>query len=119
MRLPEAACPLESQLAHIVPLTSCDSRFGRANVGLQTGDASLNPDAGVVVMTTEILRNILYRSAAAAGGEEPGGEAAAAGAQEGAEGEVGGGALPTPALSVAAAKDRLKDVGLVVLDEVR
>ena len=29
--------------------------------GLQTGDASLNIDAGVVVMTTEILRNMLYR----------------------------------------------------------
>ena len=29
--------------------------------GLQTGDASLNVEAGVVVMTTEILRNMLYR----------------------------------------------------------
>lgn len=29
--------------------------------GLQTGDASLNVDAPVVVMTTEILRNMLYR----------------------------------------------------------
>ena len=29
--------------------------------GLQTGDASLNIDAPVVVMTTEILRNMLYR----------------------------------------------------------
>ena len=30
--------------------------------GLQTGDASLNIDAPVVVMTTEILRNMLYRA---------------------------------------------------------
>ena len=29
--------------------------------GLQTGDASLNIEAPVVVMTTEILRNMLYR----------------------------------------------------------
>jgi superfamily II RNA helicase len=35
--------------------------FGGARLGLQTGDASLNPDAQVVVMTTEILRNIMYR----------------------------------------------------------
>ena len=31
------------------------------NVGLQTGDASINIGAPVVVMTTEILRNVLYR----------------------------------------------------------
>jgi hypothetical protein len=34
-------------------------RVGAA--GLQTGDASINVDASVVVMTTEILRNLLYR----------------------------------------------------------
>jgi superfamily II RNA helicase len=36
-------------------------RFGVDEAGLQTGDASINPDGSVVVMTTEILRNILYR----------------------------------------------------------
>lgn len=36
-------------------------RFGEEEAGLQTGDASINPDGRVVVMTTEILRNILYR----------------------------------------------------------
>ena len=36
-------------------------RFGVDAAGLQTGDASINPDGSVVVMTTEILRNILYR----------------------------------------------------------
>lgn len=36
-------------------------RFGVEEAGLQTGDASINPDGSVVVMTTEILRNILYR----------------------------------------------------------
>jgi ATP-dependent RNA helicase HelY len=35
-------------------------RHGRANVGLLTGDTSVNPDAPVVVMTTEVLRNMLY-----------------------------------------------------------
>ncbi len=34
--------------------------FGEENVGLLTGDSSLNRDAPVVVMTTEIFRNMLY-----------------------------------------------------------
>ena len=33
---------------------------GAENVGLLTGDTSVNPDAPVVVMTTEVLRNMLY-----------------------------------------------------------
>ncbi|MCM6775467.1 RNA helicase [Nocardia sp. CDC159] len=37
-------------------------RYGRGAVGLLTGDQSLNPDASVVVMTTEVLRNMLYAS---------------------------------------------------------
>lgn len=37
-------------------------RFGVEAAGLQTGDASINPDGDVVVMTTEILRNMLYRT---------------------------------------------------------
>src|SRR5262245_37530102 len=35
-------------------------RHGAANVGLLTGDNSINGDAPVVVMTTEVLRNMLY-----------------------------------------------------------
>ncbi|HET6876790.1 MAG TPA: DEAD/DEAH box helicase [Jatrophihabitans sp.] len=35
-------------------------RYGPATVGLLTGDNSINPDAPVVVMTTEVLRNMLY-----------------------------------------------------------
>uniref|UniRef100_A0AC35TI48 Superkiller viralicidic activity 2-like 2 n=1 Tax=Rhabditophanes sp. KR3021 TaxID=114890 RepID=A0AC35TI48_9BILA len=31
------------------------------DVGLMTGDVTLNPDASVLVMTTEILRSMLYR----------------------------------------------------------
>ncbi|MEG8180857.1 DEAD/DEAH box helicase [Nocardia terpenica] len=37
-------------------------RYGRDAVGLLTGDQSLNPTASVVVMTTEVLRNMLYAS---------------------------------------------------------
>ncbi|HEY9735332.1 MAG TPA: DEAD/DEAH box helicase [Trichocoleus sp.] len=35
-------------------------QFGAENVGLLTGDSSINRDAPVVVMTTEIFRNMLY-----------------------------------------------------------
>ncbi|WP_067659088.1 DEAD/DEAH box helicase [Nocardia harenae] len=37
-------------------------RHGRESVGLLTGDQSVNPGAPVVVMTTEVLRNMLYAS---------------------------------------------------------
>jgi ATP-dependent RNA helicase HelY len=36
------------------------SRYGAAKVGLLTGDNSINGEAPVVVMTTEVLRNMLY-----------------------------------------------------------
>ncbi len=36
------------------------ARHGAARVGLLTGDTSVNGDADVVVMTTEVLRNMLY-----------------------------------------------------------
>lgn len=35
-------------------------RYGEAQVGLLTGDRSINGDAPVVVMTTEVLRNMIY-----------------------------------------------------------
>ncbi len=35
-------------------------RYGQAKVGLLTGDNSVNGEAPVVVMTTEVLRNMLY-----------------------------------------------------------
>lgn len=53
---PAASLPLEPPtLPARLPACSVDG------AGLQTGDASLNIDAPVVVMTTEILRNMLYR----------------------------------------------------------
>jgi ATP-dependent RNA helicase HelY len=36
------------------------ARHGEDNVGLLTGDTSINGDAPVVVMTTEVLRNMIY-----------------------------------------------------------
>ncbi|WP_125611999.1 DEAD/DEAH box helicase [Specibacter cremeus] len=35
-------------------------KYGADVVGLLTGDTSINPDAPVIVMTTEVLRNMLY-----------------------------------------------------------
>ncbi|MCV7281036.1 RNA helicase [Mycolicibacterium flavescens] len=35
-------------------------RYGAEKIGLLTGDQSINGDADVVVMTTEVLRNMLY-----------------------------------------------------------
>ncbi|CAM9804130.1 unnamed protein product, partial [Hapterophycus canaliculatus] len=37
------------------------TRFG--DVGLITGDVSINPEASCLIMTTEILRSMLYRGA--------------------------------------------------------
>ncbi|MDF7663799.1 DEAD/DEAH box helicase [Bifidobacterium sp. ESL0763] len=34
--------------------------YGEKNVGLLTGDTSINSEANIVVMTTEVLRNMLY-----------------------------------------------------------
>ncbi len=36
------------------------SRYGTDSVGLLTGDNSINSEAPIVVMTTEVLRNMLY-----------------------------------------------------------
>ncbi|ONI84956.1 RNA helicase [Saccharothrix sp. ALI-22-I] len=36
------------------------ARYGPRKVGLLTGDTSVNGDAPIVVMTTEVLRNMLY-----------------------------------------------------------
>lgn len=36
------------------------AKFGESKVGLLTGDISINRDAAIVVMTTEVFRNMLY-----------------------------------------------------------
>ena len=38
-------------------------RYGAEHVGLLTGDTSVNPDAPIIVMTTEVLRNMIYMGA--------------------------------------------------------
>ncbi|MFD8590896.1 DEAD/DEAH box helicase [Streptomyces sp. NPDC059637] len=43
-------------------------RYGPGKVGLLTGDNSINPEAPVVVMTTEVLRNMLYAGSSTLGG---------------------------------------------------
>jgi ATP-dependent RNA helicase HelY len=44
--------------------TELADKYGPANVGLLTGDTSINGEARVVVMTTEVLRNMLYSDSA-------------------------------------------------------
>ena len=43
-------------------------RYGAENVGLLTGDNTINGEAPVVVMTTEVLRNMLYAGSQTLGG---------------------------------------------------
>jgi len=40
--------------------TELVERYGASEIGLLTGDTSINPHARVVIMTTEVLRNMLY-----------------------------------------------------------
>lgn len=37
-------------------------RFGDATVGIQTGDVTINPDARLLIMTTEIFRNLILEN---------------------------------------------------------
>lgn len=39
--------------------------YGKTGVGLLTGDNVINPDAAVIVMTTEVLRNMIYEGSSA------------------------------------------------------
>ena len=65
-----AVCSRGQRVVYTTPLKALSNQklhemrtwFGEARVGLQTGDVSLNVDADVVIMTTEVLRNILYGS---------------------------------------------------------
>ncbi len=41
--------------------------YGAENVGLLTGDTNINGNARIVVMTTEVLRNMIYADSAALG----------------------------------------------------
>lgn len=48
--------------------TDLVKRYGAEKVGLLTGDNSVNGDAPIVVMTTEVLRNMLYAGSQALDG---------------------------------------------------
>ncbi|MEU4095213.1 DEAD/DEAH box helicase [Streptomyces sp. NPDC026673] len=48
--------------------TDLVKRYGAERVGLLTGDNSVNGDAPIVVMTTEVLRNMLYAGSQALDG---------------------------------------------------
>jgi superfamily II RNA helicase len=37
------------------------AQFGEGKVGIMTGDIKFSPDADIVIMTTEILRNLLFK----------------------------------------------------------
>ena len=58
----------ESRVFYTTPLKALSNQkfrdfvnqFGKSNVGLLTGDISINRDAPILVMTTEIFRNMLY-----------------------------------------------------------
>jgi ATP-dependent RNA helicase HelY len=45
-------------------------RYGEARVGLLTGDNSINSEAPIVVMTTEVLRNMIYEGSSTLEGLE-------------------------------------------------
>ena len=46
------------------------ARHGEDKVGLLTGDTSINSEAPIVVMTTEVLRNMIYAESSTLGGLE-------------------------------------------------
>ncbi len=48
--------------------TDLRRRHGAEAVGLLTGDNAINPDAPVIVMTTEVLRNMIYARSSALDG---------------------------------------------------
>lgn len=39
------------------------STFGENDVGIMTGDVCINPEASCLILTTEILRSMLYKGA--------------------------------------------------------
>jgi ATP-dependent RNA helicase HelY len=74
----EAALEHDKRCFYTTPLKALSNqkfgdlveRHGADRVGLLTGDNSINGDAPVVVMTTEVLRNMLYEKSSALDGLE-------------------------------------------------
>ncbi len=61
-------CPIKA-LVNEKFFALCDA-FGAANVGMQTGDASINPTAAIICSTAEVLSNLVLRDAAARLGDQ-------------------------------------------------
>jgi hypothetical protein len=96
-------------------------QFGRERVGLLTGDTCINRDADVLVMTTEVYRNMLYKIDPTVPDEQVVG-----GRNGGGSDGDGVDSLTSPGLGSAASyayndddddDDPLNGVGYVVLDE--
>lgn len=90
-------------------------RYGASRVGLLTGDTTINAGAPVVVMTTEVLRNMLYTRLSRVKSERP---------AEAMEAPLNGaaGVRSAPASDERgeerAGSDALDGLGYVVMDEV-
>ena len=59
-----ASTPRRSRRCRNQKYADLVARYGADRVGLLTGDTSVNGDAPVVVMTTEVLRNMIYARSA-------------------------------------------------------
>lgn len=63
------ALSLNQRVIYTSPLKALSNQKYRelkeefTDVGIMTGDVAVDPEASCIVMTTEILRNMLYRSA--------------------------------------------------------
>lgn len=65
----EMALATESRCVYAAPIKALSNqkfkdlaeRLGEENVGLLTGDQTINPSAPIVVVTTEVLRNMLFQ----------------------------------------------------------
>ncbi len=72
----ERALALGGKVFYTTPLKALSNQkfgdfrraYGETRVGLLTGDNSVNGDAAVVVMTTEVLRNMIYAGSSALDG---------------------------------------------------
>jgi ATP-dependent RNA helicase DOB1 len=60
------SCPVASQVIYTSPLKALSNQKYKefveefTDVGLMTGDITINPEASCLVLTTEILRSMLY-----------------------------------------------------------
>jgi ATP-dependent RNA helicase HelY len=107
-------------------------RHGADAVGLLTGDSTVNPGAQVVVMTTEVLRNMIYAEGSLAGPSDntegsPAGpsdntEGSPAGPSDNTEGSPAGPSDNTEGSPAGPSGSRgprsLDQLGYVVMDEV-